>query len=88
MYKAIVAGNWGLRERHGEIGPFPQLVIDYPPSPDMLKCKSASQTAANVPSDPPLNVWAIVCSQSTLDAIEADPNYWVEFADEIVEEEA
>ncbi len=87
MIRAIILGAWGIRVRNGESSNFPRLALDYPPSPDMLKCESTAQTAAHLPLDPPTlpNRWEVICSQSTLDELEINSNYWVESAD-IIEE--
>ena len=86
MFNLIVLGIWTIRERQGQVSNFPNLAIDYPPSPSMLSCSSVAQTAANMVPDPPLNTWAVVCSQVTLDAIEADNNYQVLSSEEIIDE--
>lgn len=86
MYNAIVMGVWGLRDRNGEISNFPNLAINYPPSPELLKVESISQNASHLPSNPNLNTWAIVCSGAMLAIIEADNNYLVLSSEEIINE--
>ncbi len=86
MFKIIVLGIWGLRTRNGETLGWPQIALDYPLSSNMLKCETLSQGPDEYLSDPPLNVWAVVCSQAILDLIEADPNYLVQSSEEIINE--
>ena len=78
MYKANVLTSWSVNSTAENI---PTLCATY-------QCESGRlANSGEVIPEPNLAVWEIACSQTTLDAIEADPNYWVESADEIVEDE-
>jgi len=80
----VILGAWTERERLRETSNFPKLAIDYPPS--MLGetiSNISGQAAAQITPDPNICVWGGVLSIDKIEAIEADPNYWIEYAEVI-----
>jgi hypothetical protein len=82
MYKATVAGMWGQKLIDGIMGSYPQFTIDYPHSIGE-QVENVVQPGVNVPPDPNINMWVVTCELATLNAIEADPNYYVHSSQEI-----
>ena len=60
-------------------GFFPRFAKDYP-------CEATDITGYQGKPEPDLVLWQAKVTQQQLADLEADPNYWVEYAEEITEE--
>lgn len=77
MFRVIVNTAWG---KNADVDDYPQVAIDHP---TIVSGTDLTGDCSNVTPTPNLGLWEVVCDQATLDAIEADPNYWIESADEV-----
>lgn len=74
-FKAVIIGAWA--------GSYHKIVQDYGNRSEDIAEQATNKTVVPVPNLGVFNYW---CDQATLDAIEADHNYWIESADEIIED--
>lgn len=77
MFKTTVLANWILTSDEAGAVYRANLILDYPLEVGVVDRIENLGSDENVEPDPNLNLWEIICDQATLDAIEADPNYYV-----------
>ena len=74
MNRVRVLTPWGTK---GKAGFFPQVLIDHPLSPNSGETYQdvTGQPTANIVPSPNVYTVELVCTDATLSAIQADPNY-------------
>jgi hypothetical protein len=72
MNRVRLLTPWGTK---GKAGNFPQVLLDHPPVAHETYQDVTGQPAANIKPSPNVYTVELVCTDATLAALQADPNY-------------